>query len=85
MADQLDPGDGGVVVHRGGGHVDDGEDDGHHLHADQTGGDHELSRGRHEPRPGCEHLLDCQDPRDPVGLGGQGRVDQRYGGPGKDS
>ena len=76
MADQLDPGDGGVVEHGGGGNVDDREDHSHDLHADQTGGDHELSRGRHEPRPVGEHLLHGQDPRDPVGLSGQGSVDQ---------
>ena len=76
MADQLDPRDGGVVEHGGGGHVDDGEDDGHHLHTDQAGGDHQLGRGRHEPGPGGEHLFDRQDPGYPVGLRRQGGVDQ---------
>ena len=76
MADQLDPGDGGVVEHGGGRDVDDGEDDGHHLHTDQTGGDDKLGGGRHEPRSGGEHLLDGQDPGDPVGLGGEGGVYQ---------
>ena len=76
VADQLDPGDGGVVEHGGGRDVDDGEDHRHDLHTDQTGGDHELSGGRHEPRPVGEHLLDGQDPGDPVGLGGEGGIDQ---------
>ena len=85
VADQLDPRDGGVVEHGGGRDVDDGEHHRHDLHTDQTGGDHELGGGRHEPRPVCEHLLDGQDPRYPVGLGGQGSVDQGYGGSGQDS
>ena len=76
VADQLDPGDGGVVEHGGGWDVDDGEDHRHDLHTDQTGGDQDLSGGRHEPRPVGEHLLDGQDPRYPVGLRGEGSVDQ---------